>query len=314
MHRIVRESQKSIIRDNRALELTPESLRSILAWVRKRGLDVIRLDEVRNRLGAPRGPKFICFTFDDGYRDNLMDALPIFREFGFSFTVNVTTGFINRTASAWWYTLEDAILAGSSLEFTWGGEALSWSYDSVDARDLAFVEIASLIRSQGAAARDALIAEICRIKGLDPMRRTSSLMMDWGELTQLAADYHVTIGAHSVGHHVLSQLSEEELEGELIDAKAELEARLGKPIQHLAYPFGGRDAVGAREFTLARECDYLTAVTTRNGNLFQEHAWHLQALPRLGIDGNHVPVRLLHRLESGLVPARGNRWRRLVVD
>jgi peptidoglycan/xylan/chitin deacetylase (PgdA/CDA1 family) len=314
LHRVVREDQRSAIRRNRALEITPESLKAILNWVRQGGLEVIRLDEVRNRLGSPRGPKFICFTFDDGYRDNLDVALPIFREFSQPFVVNVTTGFINRTTSVWWYTLEDIIKSRSKVCFAWEGKSLEWSTDTAEARDTAFDGIASLIRSQGMSSRENLIDAICQTCEVDPLGRTRDLIMDWNELGKLAANYYVTIGAHSVGHHVLNRLTEEELEGELIEAKAELEARLSQPVQHLAFPFGGRDAVGQREFALARECDYVTAVTTRNGNLFSQHAWHLQALPRLGIDGNHPTLTLLSRMESGLLPARGNGWRRLVVD
>jgi peptidoglycan/xylan/chitin deacetylase (PgdA/CDA1 family) len=314
LHRVVPERQRSVLRNNRALEITPESLRSILGWVRGRRMEVIRLDEVRNRLASPRGRKFVCFTFDDGYRDNLNEALPIFREFSYPFAVNVTTGFINRSSSVWWYTLESILKTRTEVYFPAQGTFQRRPTDSSELREAAFAEIAALIRSQGAAFRDEIICEICRASDVDPMARTRELMMDWDELGRLASDYYVTIGAHSVGHHVFSRLSEEELEGELIDAKAELEARLSKPIQHLAYPFGGRDAVGQREFDLARECDYFTAVTTRNGNLFHQHAWHLQALPRLGIDGNHPPITLLNRMESGLIPARGNHWRRLVVD
>ena len=314
LHRVVPESQRSTIRPNRALEISPESLRAILQWVRRRELEPLRLDEIRTRLGSPRGSKFICFTFDDGYRDNLTEALPIFREFSFPFAVYVTTGFINRTASVWWYTLEEILKTGSPVRFSWKSTTHEWRTDSAEAREVAFAEIAELIRSQGAATRDELVKVICESSQVDPMKGTRELMMDWEELGKLAADYYVAIGAHSVGHHVFSSLNSDELEGELIDAKAELEAHLDKPIQHLAYPFGGRDAVSKREFEFARECDYITAVTTRNGNLFQEHAWHLQSLPRLGIDGNHEPLTLLRRMESGLVPARGNGWRRLVVD
>jgi peptidoglycan/xylan/chitin deacetylase (PgdA/CDA1 family) len=313
-HRVIPEDQRSTLRENRALEITPESLRSILAWVRRRRLEVIRLDEVRNRLASPRGRKFVCFTFDDGYRDNLNLALPIFREFSYPFAVNVTTGFVSRTSSVWWYTLESILKTRTTVYFPSGGTLQQRPTDSAESREAAFAEIAELIRSQGASSRDEIICEICRALDIDPIAKTRELMMDWGELERLASDYYVTIGAHSSSHHVFSRLSEEELEGELIDAKAELEARLNKPVQHLAYPFGGRDAVGQREFDMARECDYFTAVTTRNGNLFHQHAWHLQSLPRLGIDGNHPPITLLNRMESGLIPARGNNWRRLVVD
>jgi peptidoglycan/xylan/chitin deacetylase (PgdA/CDA1 family) len=314
LHRVVRPDRLSRLAENRALEITPVDLRSILEWVRRRGLDVIRIDEVRNRLGQPRGEKFICFTFDDGYRDNLSEALKVFRDFGFPFAVNVTTGFTNRTTSVWWYTLEDILARHSSLAIEWNGRALQWQWTGPEQREEVFAELATLIRSESIRDRDELIRCICRATDTDPIERTRELAMDWDEIAELAAAWHVSIGAHTVGHHTLSLLSPEDVEAEFIDSKAELEARLGKRVQHLAYPFGGRNAVGRREFDLARECDYITAVTTRNGNLFKEHAWQLQALPRLGISGNYPVLSLLNRLESGLVPARANGWKRLVVE
>jgi peptidoglycan/xylan/chitin deacetylase (PgdA/CDA1 family) len=165
---VLPEAKRASLRDNRALEITPASLRSILKLGRQRRLDVIRLDEVRNRLGSPRGRKFVCFTFDDGYRDNLEEALPIFREYSFPFVVNVTTGFINRTASAWWYTLEDILRNQPTVQITWEGEVLRWTTNSPETRDAAFAELASLIRAQCPAARESLIAELCDTSGIDP--------------------------------------------------------------------------------------------------------------------------------------------------
>lgn len=43
-------------------------------------------------LGCPT-PHTVVLTFDDGYRDNLVHALPVLKEFGLSATVFVTTGF-----------------------------------------------------------------------------------------------------------------------------------------------------------------------------------------------------------------------------
>jgi peptidoglycan/xylan/chitin deacetylase (PgdA/CDA1 family) len=314
LHRIVPEKWHSKLPDNRALELTPQDLRAALEWTRRQGFDVIRMDEVKSRISEPRGAKFIAFTFDDGYRDNLTEALKIFRDFGFPFTINVTSGFVDRTASVWWYTLEDILERRASLSFSWAGSLREWSWPGGNDRQRVFAEVAQLIREQSRSARDELIETICSAAEVDPLERTRELIMDWDEIQQLLGFWHVTIGAHTVGHHTLSRLTHDELEEELIDAKATIEAKVGKKVRHLAYPFGGRDAVGRREFDCARECDYETAVTTRTANLFRDHAWHLQALPRLGVSGNHPILTQLNRLESGLVAARGNGWKRVVVD
>jgi peptidoglycan/xylan/chitin deacetylase (PgdA/CDA1 family) len=313
LHRVVLPGDRSPIWQNRAMEITASDLRAILEWVRRNGFDVVRVDELRNRLGEPRGSKFVCFTFDDGYRDNLTHALPVFREFGYPFAVNVTTGFVDRTVSLWWYLLEDLLARRSAMAFEWEGKSRRWQWNAPRERQRVFDELAQLIRQEGAATRDALVNTIAEAAGLDPLARTSELILSWDELRSLASNWHVTVGAHTVGHHVLAKLNDAELDKELRDSRAILETQLAKRVQHLAYPFGGRDAVGPREFDAALHADYETATTTRCANLHKEHAWHLLALPRLGVDGNYNAVEQLERLENGMVAARGNRWKRVVT-
>lgn len=313
-HRVVEEGERAVLDDNRAIEITPAMLRAILEWVRRRGFDVIGLDEVPARLRERTSRKFVAFTFDDGYRDNLTLALPIFREFGFPLTIDLTTGYPHRTASVWWYSLETILTRSSSLEFRWEDRAHSWRWSSRAEREAVFVELAALIRSQGRAARDELLQVIAAAASIDPLDSTRALTMDWTEIAQFAADPLVTIGAHTVGHHTLCRLSEEDVRAELQGAKDELAARLDRPIKHLAYPFGGRSAVGAREFGAARACGFNTATTTRTANLFSAHAAHLHALPRWSMSGNHDPLALLARLDSGLAAVSSNGWRRVVTE
>ncbi len=313
LHRIVPDEGRSPLPQNRALEIRPKALRSILEWVSRHRFDVIRLDEIRSRLAEPRGAKFVCFTFDDGYRDTLTEALPIFRDFGHPFAVNVVTGFLDRTASAWWYFLEDVLARLNKLAFLWGGEPFAWAWTTPEQRVIAFSQIAALIRAQDALSRDVLLQTIAEAAGIDLLARTRELTLSWEGLRQLAGHWHVTVGSHSIGHHSLAQLSDEDLARELRESKTQIEARLGKRVQHFAYPFGGRESAGPREIEAAMQADYTTAVTTRCANLFKDHAWKLHALPRLTIDGNYPPLSLLTKLEAGFVPARSNGWKRVVT-
>lgn len=313
-HRIAAEGELSAFPQNRGLEITPAALRGMLSWVQRRGLEVIRLEEVRQRLASPRAPKFVVFTFDDGYRDNLTNALPIFRDFGFPFALHVTTTFLSRTASVWWYAVEDVLTGREEISFSWAGARHHYALASQENRARAFDEIATMIRAQGIKTRDELVATVCAAADIDPLERTYELMLTWEELKAMAGEWHVNVGSHGAGHHHLGRLSLEEAEEELIDSRAELEARLDRPVRHLAYPFGDAAAVGKREFEIARDSDFTTATTTRRGNLFHQHAWHLQALPRLVINGNDPSIRFLHELECGLLAAEQNAWRRVIVD
>ncbi|MEI9896264.1 MAG: polysaccharide deacetylase family protein [Chthoniobacter sp.] len=270
------------------------------------GLEPVPLDEVPQRLAQRGRKKFIAITLDDGYRDNLTNALPLFQEFTIPFTVNIASGFPARTASAWWHEIEVMTTARETLEFTWEGTSHQLACDSAMARQQAFEHLAALIRQQGRSQREALLATLGEATGHDPMKETHRLMMTWDEVRALAADPLVTIGAHTVGHHSLNRLTDAEVHAEVLDSKVEIEAQLKREVRHFAYPFGGENAVDEREFQLARSAGFTTMLTTRMANLFPEHRGLLDRLPRLGVSGNYPVVGNLRGQESGLSPAL--RW------
>ena len=307
LHRVVPEKERSLLPSNRALEITPEDLRAMLTYVRERGLEVISLDELPGRLANPRGPRFVCFTFDDGYRDNATLALPIFREFGMPFAVNVTNRFIEGTASVWWYFIEDALsTAVHPLQFSWQGAEHRFAAATPAESDRALEKIASLIRSLG-SQRDELLWVIGEAAGIDPCAVTRSLCMDWEELHRFAADPLVTIGAHTAGHHSLNRLTDPEIATEVAIARQELATRIGREVRHFAYPFGGPNAVDEREFALVRQSGFSTMLTTRAGNLTRTHAAQVDRLPRLTISGNYPVLKVLRLAESGLAAWREQR-------
>ena len=313
LHRVIPDAERSLFPQNRALEVRPEELREMLAWVRERGIEPIALDEVPARLEAPREPKFICFTLDDGCRDSLYHALPVFREFDAPFSVNVTNGFVGGTVSVWWYLLEEVLTAGWRLHFRWDGRDYDFLTDTPEARLLAYDEIATLLRGLG-TRRDELIAHLAGLTERDPLACTRRTTMTWDEVRQLAADPLATIGAHTHGHHSLNQLTDAEIETEVHEARRALEGEIGRPVRHFAYPFGGRNAVNEREFELVRRGGFTTMLTTRNANLFPEHVRLLDRLPRLGVSGNYPAVETLNLIESGLASTVQWRGQRVVGE
>ena len=128
-----------------------------------------------------------------------------------------------------------------------------------------------------------------------------------------ADDPLVTIGAHTISHCNLAHEPEEIARQEIELSRERIETALQKPVRHFAYPYGDRAAAGPREFATARTLGFDTAVTTRPGMIFPEHAEHLTALPRISLNGNYQSERFLSVLTSGAATAMWNRMRRLDV-
>jgi peptidoglycan/xylan/chitin deacetylase (PgdA/CDA1 family) len=306
LHRVVPAGERSPLPSNRALEITPEDLSAMLEALQRGRVDIICLDEVPARLLSGRGRRFVSVTFDDGYRDNLTLARPIFREFGAPFSVNVTNGFVARTASIWWYFLEEVLTARKTTEFSWNGALHRFSAETSTERNRALEAMAGLVRSEG-ARRDELLRLIGESAGIEPCAPTKRLCMTWEELQELARDPLVTIGAHTARHHSLNRLSDVEIVQEVDEARAELAAKLGREVRHFAYPFGGPNAVGEREFAVARRSGFATMLTTRAENLGRAHAGRLDRVPRITISGNYPVLKSLRLAESGLTAWREKR-------
>jgi hypothetical protein len=89
---------------NRILEVTPEFLEAVLDQVQAADLDVVSLDEAMRRLMAGEGRRFVSFTFDDGYRDNLEHAYPLFKRRSLPLSLcrrTIRTGAASCGGSCW---------------------------------------------------------------------------------------------------------------------------------------------------------------------------------------------------------------------
>ncbi|MEZ0395201.1 MAG: polysaccharide deacetylase family protein [Anaerolineales bacterium] len=297
-----------------ALETTPARLEAILAWFERRGYAFWSLADLCRFLRGETRPDrpFVLFTFDDGYRDNLTLAYPVFQRRGVPFTIHVTTSLPDRTAILWWYLLEDLLERGERIELETNGGVRRFETDSPAAAAQSRAALRSLLKYARPHEFARLADSLFRARGLDPFAPTEALALTWDEIRRLDADPLVTIGAHTINHRVLSRLDEAEARAEIAGAKHILETRLGHPVTHFAYPFGSRREAGQREARLAAECGFETALTTRYGNLFHAHAAAPLALPRY--DMGHFPdLRYLDLIASGALAMRLNRLRRVMT-
>jgi peptidoglycan/xylan/chitin deacetylase (PgdA/CDA1 family) len=68
------------------LYVEPEEFARQLWWLRRAGLTGVTLTEGLGRLREGDAARCVALTFDDGYADNVTNALPILKEYGFRAT------------------------------------------------------------------------------------------------------------------------------------------------------------------------------------------------------------------------------------
>ena len=309
----VRPRRAGAFQPNHHLEIEPEFLRAMLSHLRARGIDIVTLDEVHQRLSERNfSRRFACFTLDDGYRDNRDHALPVFREFDAPCTVYAVSDFAEGTGRLWWVALERVVANASLIEADIGGVTERLDASTPAAKQAAFDRLHHWLRAlPGEHDVRREISALCQRHGVDEAAICRELCMSWDELKSFADDPLVTVGAHTITHCNLAKQSEEVALHELITSRDRLEEKLGRPVLHLAYPYGDRCAAGPREFALAQAAGFKTAVTTRPGMIFPESAGYLTALQRVSLNGNFQDERILPVLTSGAATAVWNGFRRI---
>jgi peptidoglycan/xylan/chitin deacetylase (PgdA/CDA1 family) len=103
--------------------------------------------------------------------------------------------------------------------------------------------------------------------------------LDAAELAVLGAHPLVEIGAHTVTHPELARRPAEEQRRELADAKALLEQRLGRSVDGMAYPFGGKTSFTQETMQICRDAGYRYACANVPGAV-SRHA-DPYAIPRV---------------------------------
>ncbi|MEN0040606.1 MAG: polysaccharide deacetylase family protein [Pseudomonadota bacterium] len=296
---------------NAHLTVDPEFLDAAIGLLKARGFELVDLDGALERIAEPkRGRRFAVLTFDDGYRDNLVHAKPVLNRHDAPYTIFIAPNLMDGTACIWWEAIERIVATRDNLMVQMDGDntLLDCSFTEAKYRsfDVLLGWMTKLVPEEDVQAR---IAELCLLNKIDPAELTRDQIMSWDELHEIAADPHCTIGAHTMNHAAVARLQPEAALAEMVQSATVLEAHFGERPRHFAYPYGYKAAAGARDFELAKEAGFASAVTTRPGLIFPQHVKHVTALPRISANGLFQKMRYFGPLTTGL-PTRLNRGMR----
>ncbi len=295
----VRPYAKNTFEPNLHLEVTPEFLGDLIDWVQSRDIDIVGLDEAKQRLATASARRFVVLTFDDGFRDVFEFALPVLKARNASFTVYAATGFIERTVNPWWLSLEAVVASNDRIEHPNGSGKIIGSR-SLREKIMIFNQLSQWFKAIYELEQQGAIDGLADRHEIDIAAMVDEAFMNWDELGAMAAEPLSTIGAHTHNHFALAKLSPEKAREEVMVSADLLAKKLGERPRHFAYPYGFARAVGERDHQLLADLGFATAVVTSPGVLRRENLAAPTRWPRISMNGHFQRVRHASTLIFGL--------------
>lgn len=316
LHRVNSHPLRRGFSPNAHLAVTPSFLDRLLSNLKEK-FDLVSLDEAASRIragGSTSGRRFIAITLDDGYRDNLVNAVPVFERHGAPYTIFIAPGLVEGEATLWWEDLEALIASRERMVMHSPANPIEFDLSSPSKKRAAYGELLAFLTGKvDEPAQRRIVAELAWQAGIDIKAHVAEAIMDWREIAGLASRPLCTIGAHTVHHYAVARLDPAQARAEMLESARIIEMETGKRPRHFAYPYGYPAAAGPRDFAIARECGFETAVTTRLAVLHAEHGAQMHGLPRVSVNGRFQSVRHVEALLSGLPALLANRGRALNV-
>jgi peptidoglycan/xylan/chitin deacetylase (PgdA/CDA1 family) len=203
----------------------------------------------------------VAITFDDGYVDNLLHAEPVLARFSAPATVFIATSLIGGNAF-WWDDLAALILGDhplpAKLKVRIGAD--DFESNSHGTRQRLFATLQQKLKAVDHEAQMVAISSLREaITGpinVDPTARP----MTQEELLRLSKSKFVAIGAHTLSHPSLPNLSPAEQLNEIAGSKQACERMLGFTPDSFAYPYGD---FGPQTPDLVTKAGFARACSTR---------------------------------------------------
>ena len=221
-----------------------------------------------------------CITFDDGYRNNRTEALPVLERLGLPATVYLATSMIGTNRRLWTTRLADRGVPREEIE---------------------------RLKRLPPRGRDGVIAAIERqAPVLQPEDDEALAMMDWSDVRAMEASGLVTFGGHTANHEIISTLNEHEREVEIAGCLETLRSWVARPSSTFAYPNGQPEDFDAAGVEMLRRSGVTAGLSTIEG--FTDRSAEHFALRRIPVSGD-LSFSQFRVLTAGLVAAIKRRHR-----
>ena len=228
----------------------------------RRHFTVLPLTELGERARLRDLPRNgVAVTFDDGYRDNYQNALPVLRDLGLKATIFLTTDAIDGNTLLWHDRVFDAFHRTRRAEARFEDAVLPLGPAD---RGASLAIVLARLRRASPSDRDIRIERLLEELGIEPGVPGGWEKLNWQEVREMAS-HGISFGAHTLDHPILTFVGEEEARRQIRESKRRIEAELGSPVTTFAYPNGSASDFDRSTRRIVEEEGLALAVTTVSG-------------------------------------------------
>lgn len=251
--------------DSQLLYVTPENFREHLKYLSENFIPT----SVSELLSAPRDCRQVAITFDDGYRDNFVNAAPILEEYNFPAEFFIATAGLEQTYEFYWDFLEQIF----PLEKDWNVEQPPKTENQKR-----YLHECMIFHSLDASDREKRLRQLIAETEKTPVLREDKKFLSPKELLCLAEKKGITIGAHTKNHVSLTHLTDKEAWKEITESKQVLEQLLQRKIRAFSYPFGTLSDFSAREENMLKAAGFSYGIANYESPVLKPSRY---AIPRI---------------------------------
>lgn len=185
----------------------------------------------------------ILLTFDDGYKNILTTALPIFEEYKIPFVLFLTTNNISNNC-LFPTTVNRLVVLASSLKRLKMSTCRIDTDLTADNRNMVVEKISHELKTCSLQEVDMIVNELLSVVSKDEIetlrvRYPSVNPLSWDEAKTVAESPLCTIGSHGLDHICCHSSQDiDEVSRQLNDSKMVIEQRLGVSCDYFSYPNG----------------------------------------------------------------------------
>lgn len=242
----------------------------------KRHFKLISLETMLKQLSEGHDdPEAMVVTFDDGYYGVKAYALPVMQSLNIPATVFIVTDYARPHAEFRLFHFDEIEVAFrltkvDVLNLEAEGEGV-WQLTPLAAKVECMKKLKKRLKKLPERERQRLHSKILLKLEVGPEQalryaetKEKYRTMTWDDAREtMSASF--SFGSHTCTHRVLSQLDRDELQAELSDSFNSIRKELSISAVPFAYPYGGREEIGAGTPELVEQAGYSCALSTVPG-------------------------------------------------